>query len=347
MNQQIMEEASAWFIEFRSGSLSGSSQQAFVDWLRRSPDHIRAYLEISESYVRLPQSASVSTQETQRLLGRARARLTAGVVVLNERPGDIVASARPTESSVRRRFRIPRAVLAASVFLIVLSAAITGWIYSRQGLYTTDTAEQRTVILSDGSRIELNAQTRLRVRYDKAERDVELLEGQALFEVAKDRLRPFIVHSVGAQVRAVGTRFDVHRRGSAITVTVLEGTVALTPRASPAQLVSAGHQAIASPDGSAVPQATNVAVATAWTRGQLEFDETPLSEVADDFNRYSVRHLIVESADLRDFRVSGIYSSTDTASLILFLRNQPDLMLTETDREIRVSRAVKAEARRP
>jgi transmembrane sensor len=347
MNQQIMEEASAWFIEFRTGSLSSSSQQAFVDWLRRSPDHIRAYMEISESYILLPQSASVSTEVTERLLGRARARLTAGVVAFTERPGEIAASPRPTHASVRRRFHIPRAVLAASMCLIMLSAAITGWIFSRQGLYTTDTAEQRTVTLSDGSRIELNAQTRLRVRYGKAERDVELLEGQALFEVAKDRTRPFVVRSVGAQVRAVGTRFDVHRRGSAITVTVLEGTVAVTPRASHAQLVSAGHQAIASPVGSALPQPTNVAVATAWTRGQLEFDETPLLEVADDFNRYSVRHLIVESPDLRDFRISGIYSVTDTASLILFLRNQPDLMLTQTGTEIRVSRAVKAEARRP
>src|SRR5262249_25629827 len=156
---------------------------------------------------------------------------------------------------------------------------------------------------------------------------VKLLEGQALFRVAKDPSRPFIVDTDSVQFRAVGTAFDVSRHGTEATVTVLEGTVAVltTTVPEPKVLVNAGQQAVVNPQARPHPRPANVAAAAAWTRGQLEFDETPLAQVADEFNRSSTRPLVLASPTVRSVRISGVYSSIDPGALILFLKSQPDL----------------------
>jgi transmembrane sensor len=342
-NRQIWEEASAWFVEFRLGSLTTGMRDEFLEWLCRSPDHIRAYLEVSQTYVQLPAPGVLPTDEVDRLIERARARLTNDVIPIDPR---IPRPVPPVPSRVITQ-RWPWAI-AASI-IVVLAGGFIAWRYHERGVYATEAGEGRTVTLADGSRIELNGRTRLRVSYSDHERDITLMEGQALFQVAKDKSRPFIVDTGTAQVRAVGTAFDVHKEGAETTVTVLEGTVAVlstsrapaessttTAGAAPDLFVTAGEQAVVTPEGSRKPNVANVAAATAWTRGQLEFDETPLSQVAEEFNRSSPRPLILDSASAGKVRISGVYSSVDPASLILFLRSQPDLQVTEAGSEIRV-----------
>jgi transmembrane sensor len=342
-NRQIWEEASAWFVEFRLSSVTNSSRDEFLQWLCRSPDHIRAYLEVSQTYVQLPAPGVLPTDDVDRLIEKARARLTNDVIPIDPR---IPRPLPPVPNRIVTRHR--SWAIAASI-VVVLAGGFIAWRYHERGVYATEAGEGRTVTLADGSRIELNGRTRLRVSYSDHERDIALLEGQALFQVAKDKSRPFIVDTGTAQVRAVGTAFDVHKEGAETTVTVLEGTVAVlsTTRASPEGstttagaapdlFVTAGEQAVVSPTGSRKPHAANVAAVTAWTRGQLEFDETPLAQVAEQFNRSSPRPLVLDSESAGKVRISGIYSSVDPASLILFLRNQPDLAVTESPEGIEV-----------
>ena len=342
-NQQILDEASAWFVEFRAGSLNAGRHEEFMDWLKRSPDHIRAYLEVSRIYVKLPGEGTIPTSEIERLLSKAQARLGNEVVSLDTQRSPGVTVNVPAKRPVARR---PFAF--AATFVLLLGGAFVLWGIPKPGLYTTDAGEERAVILADGSRIELNGRTRLRVAYSTYERDVRLLEGQALFQVAKDKSRPFIVDTGTAQIRAVGTSFDVHKQGTETTVTVLEGTVAvLSSSAAPASLtgtassvnimVTAGEQAVVTPEGSRKPHAANVSAATAWTRGQLEFDETPLTQVAEEFNRSSPRPLILAGSAAGSVRISGVYSSVDPGSLILFLRSQRDLEVTESTDQILIS----------
>ncbi len=394
LSPQILDEASTWFIEFRAGSLTGGARDEFMQWLRRSPDHIRAYLEISETYVRLPTSDAVPPSETERLIAHVGSRLTGGIVPFNDR----VALPPPGPTNPVRP-RPWRAWAVAASALLLVGGAVGAYLWTQRGLYTTGAGEERTVTLVDASRIELNARTRLRVIYSTHEREIQLLEGQALFRVAKDSARPFVVHSGVATVRAVGTQFDVYRKDSGTTVTVLEGRVAVystaradqttdgsepantgsnaasphplptalprdshpgsgspglstataspdsasnsspfDPAGSAAIFLSAGEQLTVSRGGAVaqVPHAANVSAVTAWTRGQLEFQETALAEVADEFSRLSPRRLVIEDEELRDFKISGVYSSVDPASLILFLRNQPDLEVTESGDEIQV-----------
>jgi transmembrane sensor len=101
--------------------------------------------------------------------------------------------------------------------------------------------------------------------------------------------------------------------------------------------LSAGEQVTVDSATASKPKRANVAATTAWTQQRLVFFRTPLTEVAEEFNRYNKRQLAVRDTELRTFHVSGTFSSTDPASLIRFLRAQPELQVSETSSEIDVT----------
>ena len=185
--------------------------------------------------------------------------------------------------------------------------------------------------------MELNSRSRIRVRFADAERSVDLLAGQALFRVAKDKMRPFVVRSGDASIRAVGTEFDVYQKRQGTVITVIEGRVSVGD-----SLLAAGEQlTVASTPTStsaARPVHANIAAATAWTQRQLVFESATLADVADEINRYNDRQLVIDDAGLNDFHISGVFSSTDPASLVRFLRTRRDIIINETGDVIHVSR---------
>jgi transmembrane sensor len=216
--------------------------------------------------------------------------------------------------------------------------------------------------LDDGSTVELNSRSRIRIRFSTAERRVELLSGQALFRVAKDHARPFIVRSDETQVKAVGTQFDVNRKRHATVVTVVEGQVAVSaPAPAPASplaaartssqgpkddeppplLLKAGEQVMLVPHAAPRPIRTNVSAVTAWTQHQLVFESAPLAEVAEEFSRYSARLLITEDQGHPQLRLSGVFT-TDPDFLIRYLRERPDITIRETETEVRITRRARS-----
>jgi len=383
-NRQILEEAATWFVVFRSQILDENTRQDFHDWLKRSPEHIRAYLEIASTYAEIP--APQNGRTPPQLIARAKASPDVNVVSLsfdNLTADDMptprlrghTTPARGTQWPVR-----PRALAA----VVVLASCLAGaWLYAERNTYGTDLGEQRSITLPDGSIVDLNARSRIHVAYRKGERDIELLSGQALFRVAKDPTRPFIVSTDNARVRAVGTQFDIYRKSSGTTVTVLEGRVRVARESpdGPTQPAAdkAGHPGAESAQGSAQPaprigpmhkstagaasvllddaddmslvageqmtvtstsaqkvDSPNVAAATAWTQHQLVFDATPLSEVVEEFGRYSSRHLIIDSPELANLKISGQYMSADPESLLRFLGLQKGVTITEKNGETHI-----------
>ena len=202
--------------------------------------------------------------------------------------------------------------------------------------------EQRTIQLADGSTVELNARSRVEVRLTDRRRDVALIEGQALFRVAKDKHRPFVVRAGDAQVRAVGTEFDVYRKQTETVVTVVEGRVETYEESGSAGaaaiVLSAGEQLTVQAHTVTKPMRADTVAATAWVQKRLMFEETPLSEVAEEFNRYNRRPLAIDDRELQKLKISGVYSSTDPTSLINFLRNQTSIRVIETENQVRVVR---------
>jgi transmembrane sensor len=375
MNTQIYEEASEWVVRHRTDGMDEQARRRFDDWLRQSPQHVRAYLEISSIWEGVPQIDAALNPDAEQLIEQARAH--GNVVSLSE---SVEPQPRPASSVGRTRLYYS---LAAS---LIVALGIAGWVYQQRGVHSTGVGEQRTFALKDGSVIELNARSRIKVRYDDRERAVDLLEGQALFRVARDPARPFIVASGGTHVRAVGTQFDVYKKSTATVVTVVEGRVAVTApvrsgesarpdgeaptdhrssepgsasvpvnsssraaeadTASPQALqlhqrevfLGAGEQLVIAQSVLFPPRPADIDAVTAWRQQRLVFDDTPLPEVAEEFNRYNHRQLVIEDGGLRTFRVSGSFSSTDPTLLLRFLRAQPGILVDEAGDEIRISR---------
>lgn len=334
----IIAEASAWFIEFRAGDVDGDERVRFIEWLRRSPEHIHAYLEISGVWADLPTADPKGKIDITALIERARA--APDVIALPSDPprsGPAPSAAKPPAA-----WRSRRAFALAAVVLLAVATAIFLDRDRFTGVYATGIGEQRTVQLLDGSTVELNARSTIQVRLTAEQRAVTLLEGQALFRVAKDKQRPFVVRAGDAQVRAVGTAFDVYKKQAATVVTVVEGRVEtyddLDSPGTAAVVLSAGEQLTVVPHVVTKPTRTDTAVATAWLQKRLIFEETPLSDVAEEFNRYNRRPLTIDGGELGSLKISGVYSSTDPASLINFLRSQNSIQVVETEKQVRVLR---------
>jgi transmembrane sensor len=228
MNQQVYEEASEWLVEFRTGLPDQSTRKRFERWLSTSPEHVRAYLEQSSVWEAISAQQPAERHELDALIERAR-ESSAGKVVPLAPPQVLARSAGAGRDSRWSSFLSRRrALLATAATLLLTVLGVSGHFYAARNVYSTAIGEQRSILLSDGSTIDLNARSRVRVRLDKYGRHVDLIEGQALFRVAKDKKRPFIVASNGTRVRAVGTQFDINQRKGGLIVTVVEGTVAVS-----------------------------------------------------------------------------------------------------------------------
>ena len=331
LNTQIYEQASEWFVEFRSGELDPAARRRFFAWLRSSPEHMRAYLELAAIWNEGPKL------DPQRLLdGLDLGEPETGNVVPFERTE--AAAKRSTPGAQAGTRFVHWRVLAASLATVCLLGGAS-YLYSQRNVYSTGVGEQRTFTLSDGSTIQLNTRSAVRVDYHDDERDVTLEEGQALFKVARDTQRPFIVTADQTHVRAVGTQFDVNRRANGTTVTVVEGRVAVGTDSinSPPALLSAGEQAIVIAHETRRAGAPNMDAVTAWTQQRLVFESTPLEEVATEFNRYNRRALVIEGRELAHLRITGTFSSADPSSLVRFLRARPGIVVSESKGRIVVT----------
>ena len=347
-NTQIYEEACGWFVECRTGGLDESARSSLDQWLRTSPEHVSAYLEVAAIWT------EASSLDPQRQLDPttliSEATQDQANVVMWHSHASVSPPARVDPD--RRRRRRVRAI-AASVAALGIVAAATWFAALNTPTYATATGEQRSLLLQDGSTVELNSHSKLAVHFARHERDVKLIEGQALFHVAKDATRPFVVASGHETVRAVGTLFDVYMKDSGTIVTVVEGRVAvLTTRPVLASqlaattipptgvLLSAGEQITVTPGSVRTTEHANVMDATAWTQHRIVFEGASLMDVAEEFNRYNRKHLVIEGPRLDTFHISGVFSSTDPQSLIRFLREQPGLRIVETADEIRIEENV-------
>ena len=429
MNTQIYEEACAWFAQARGEDLDESGRREFDRWLRKSPEHLSAYLEIAAIWNEGPLLDPTNKWTADTLLQHAlksdddnivalradfacREAAAAGPVsaacaddsrsgtaesasaVLVEASPTAVSGALPQETAARNgrrraRYRTGRKLaIAASVAALAIVGGIVMRVELSPPIYATALGEQRSIQLEDGSTVELNSRSKIRVSYSKQERDVELIEGQALFHAAHNASRPFIVAVGATRVRAVGTQFDIYKRTNATVVTVVEGRVAvysapststtdlalpappaasrapgapsartpksttptagsalppeepLTQLSSASFLVSAGEQLSVTPGVMQKIAHANVAGATAWREREIVFESATLSDVAEEFNRYNERQLVIaEDPKSPAFHVSGVFSSTDPDSLIRFLKQRPGVRVTETDAQIRVEPA--------
>src|SRR5689334_20893150 len=190
LNAQISEEAAEWFIEFRTGDIDIAGRRAFDVWLRSSPQHLCAYLEIAAIWNEGGALDARRELDLDALISLAQGEEK--VIALDGRTAQAAGTA-PRTGEVSERAGRPtrvnghRLALAASMAFVVLAAATLLWLqFYSATTYETLVGEQRSIQLADGSVLTLNSRSRVLVRFSEHERAVELLEGQALFQVAKN-----------------------------------------------------------------------------------------------------------------------------------------------------------------
>jgi transmembrane sensor len=343
LNAQIREQASEWLVCFSEGEVDAVARAAFTRWLRTSPEHVRAYLRISAFWHDAELIGKASRGEIDALVERALAENN--VVSLRD-----IGRVSTSPGIEKRSAPLVRPwAIAAALMIVCVGCLFAVLRFDGSQSYATGTGELRTVTLADGSRVELNARSRINVRFSESRRSVELLEGQVLFTVAKDAARPFVVRSGSTDVKAVGTQFDVNRKPTGTVVTVFEGRVAVSQLATervtsapvaaevPRVMLSPGDQVTATTGTITPAKKANLAAATAWTEGLLMFDSAPLSEVVREFNRHNIKPMMIMDARLQELRISGIFPATGAERLTGFLQERFGIAVQESDDAIRLS----------
>jgi len=231
----------------------------------------------------------------------------------------------------RRRWQMPgwRAAIAACFAAVVgigFFLALSAW-QSRPLEFATALGERRTVTMVDGSRISLDADSQVLVDYSDESRAIQLVRGQARFDVVHGDARRFLVRAGDRTIVATGTAFNVDLVGERVLVTLIEGSVLVfrgDGRADPQRAVPgpadrvalrAGQQLVAAPLAPPVVQTVSLDRTTAWESGQLIFEDERLDAIAARMSRYSTRPIAVDPA-AGALRVSGVFRAGDTATFV-------------------------------
>lgn len=259
-------EAAAWHTRLSTRRVSQATLEEFFAW-RRTPANAAAYQRVERIWAgtgdlaRDPEIALAVEQAWNR-------------------------KAQPKVALLGRR----SVVLAAATVTVALMVGGAVWFQGRAPVYSTAIGEQRLIQLTDGSTVKLDTNSRLQVRFRGRERHLELQQGQALFDVAHDASRPFIVEAGETRVTAVGTVFDVRRWAAGTAVTLVSGVVQVDSEATSGgaprgKRLVAGQQAWVTAAGEET-RTVDVTTATSWAEGRLVFRDTPLHEAVAEMNRY-------------------------------------------------------------
>lgn len=290
------KEAADWYARLSGGPVSNGELNAFFAWRSKTLN--------DAAYTRI---------EALTTTARALADAPALQALAEE------AVRRPREGSKAKRSPGAAAALLAGAALTaaaMVSALV--WRPWAGQVYSTPVGERRAVALADGSSVELNTDSQVRVRLSKTERALTLTRGQAMFTVSHDPARPFIVMAGQTRVRAIGTKFEVYKAGSAVRVTLAEGRVRVSGPGALAPIeLKAGERVETAPRLVARPVPVDVAAATGWTQGRLTFKDAPLAQAAAEVNRYSRRHVRLAAGVGPDLPVSGVFDAGDTEAFAL------------------------------
>ena len=374
-SEQIEETASQWFARHESGTWTESDQAAFDAWLEAATVHRVAYIRLATAWRRLARIKALGAGVPPGVIPArgswGDARFFKGTLPETHSPpalGDGPSNSGHLESPVpdilpatlaganHCRARWQSYATAAAVLLVMIGSAYTYFSGVFQGdRYSTPVGGLRVVHLIDGSQVTLNTDTSLRVVMTKALRRIELDKGEAFFDVAHDRSRPFVVYAANKRVMAVGTKFSVRRESDDVQVVVTEGRVSLATAAphvlpSPGAVPNGSGEIVpaisgAEPGtGAAYPPVTLLRAGTvartantevlvhqqtaaeseallSWRNGYIAFRDTTLADAVNEFNRYNTRKIVIDDDTIADIRIGGNFRANNTAAFLSLLQS--------------------------
>jgi transmembrane sensor len=300
-NREAIDALAAEYVVRLQGEIGEAERKSIFAWIESNPHHAVAFARMESAW---------------EVSGRIRASPPA---------------LDPYEASLdgdSRSWPSRRQVIGGSAAAGVAACAVTAvWRYARDvDIYRTQVGERRTVKLGDGSRVQLNTASTIEVAMREKSRRVRLVKGEALFEVAHDRTRPFLVDAGAARMVAVGTAFNVRIREDFVELTVTEGSVAVLKKGGDLHdttlpHIAAGVGAVIR-SGAVAPtvlDGQDLRERTAWQEGVIEFHGDTLAQAVAEFNRYRDQPIIVGDSHLADLRVGGRFQVGDADKFLTAL----------------------------
>ncbi|WEK06026.1 MAG: FecR family protein [Candidatus Devosia phytovorans] len=281
----LSDEAIDWIVRLQSGSANAADETAFDLWRNTSVDH------------------ELAAQEAEAIWH--------GI--------GLVGSAQDEATRRRRRNLTRRAALGGTALTLAgLFAYSMGMMRGLLADHVTGVGERLTVELADGSVVLMNSLTSLTVDFSVNRRHLTLGEGQAVFTVAHDPGRPFVVTAAGGETRALGTVFDIDMRTDGVVVTVLEGTVAVSEASHDGSTRVAINQQTDYGTGRGVQPAREVdaQAAIAWRRGKLVFNDRPLASVIAELRRHRSEPILILNPEIESLAITGVFDLSDPGAVL-------------------------------
>lgn len=345
---QVEEAAARWLLKRESNQWSSADETQLADWLKSSANHRVAFIRLGSVWREASRLKAVGAPFAPGEVPLRGAIEQSPFFAMRRRaePETVTPSATGL-SEVKPRDagrRWLRYGLAASCLLAAcVAASVYFWPQSRP-VYRTPIGGLATVPMADGSKVTLNTSTEITLAMTHKERRVNLVQGEAFFDVAKDPARPFVVQAGDQQVIAVGTRFSVRLKPEGIHVAVTEGQVRIEkrpllaaeqPSANPSLLV-AGTIADARNMEISIQQQPLVELerALSWREGYVSLRRASLAEAVAEFNRYNLRQLVIADPELAQIRVGGNFKSGNVDGFVRLL--QKGFMIRVEEHEDRI-----------
>ncbi len=292
---QLLNEAAKWIVRLRAPNAAAQLHADFSRWLNSSPAHTKAFDEMSDTWETLGAAAHID--ELTDSLASPTANTTQS----------------PQHGSSWLSWQGGFA-LACMAGLFAIVTMLTPGDTIAPDTYLTAAGEQRSITLEDGSTVNLNTRTELQVSFTSQQRNLTLVSGEAYFEVASDKQRPFIVDVGQGSVMAVGTAFNIHRESQSAQVVVTEGIVrmqehedATTPAPKSERLI-VDQKAHFGQRGLSNVSHADTQHFLAWRDQTLIFDQVSLPVALKELNRYLATPIDYSHDSLKALEVSGTFS---------------------------------------
>ena len=338
----VESEALAWIAQLNGDDVSEKDLAAFREWVNRSPAHQREIKELSELWSGL--NVLTVMDEPIRQADRVSRQL------------------RKTKARQHLRQKVLLPVLASAMVIAVVFASPFMTSGEKEGskyeasvsvplVFKTAKGEHQTHSLEDGSIITINTNSHIEVDFTQGQRNVRLLKGEALFSVAHDEKRPFLVFANDGIVRAVGTEFSVHITDNAFDVLVSEGSVELstlkptkpisnvintpvkTTKVASLGIIKAGHAAQVKDSKASITIVSNDVIDSelSWRVGRLDFAGEGLEEAVAEYTRYTDLNIIISDPELRTLKLGGTFPTGELDLFFKTLELQFGIKVTQSD----------------
>lgn len=341
--RRITEQAVSWYIE-QQEPLSERQRVAFLNWLRASPRHVAEYFAVAQMHGDFKAAAALKTITAEQLVEHAGRD---NPVVMFPLMGPAMR-----KEPVRHRGRAGRLVagMAALAAVAVAWMAVGYWRHGQlEQSYAAGAVAVRSVSLPDGTLVQLDHDSAVNVHFDRRLRRIDVVRGNALFDVGKDP-RPLFVDVGGHVLQDIGTVFDVKRDASGDTLTVISGRVRVL-NATGASLkdldtsqldgiavadLTAGQQISLGATRVGLKQPAQIARATAWLPSEIRFQHESIGTVARRFNAYTSKPLVIENEAIAQERISGIFHADNPQAFAAYLATLPDVRVIDERDRVRV-----------